>query len=100
MPSDESSETFPARGNLPPDHRCRVDDIRYDSVGAWFEDHHGRVPIQAAAGLDRYIRDHGCTFAEAFAVMTNGGPIILIEPASTSESAPAVRRRQGGASHE
>lgn len=56
----------PARldpGSLPPGHRCRVDDLAYTSVGSWWADHRGRVPIQAAAGLDRY-----------------GGPIILIEP--------------------
>jgi hypothetical protein len=65
---------------LPPGHRCRTDDLAYETVGAWFDDHQGRVPIQAAAGLDRYIRTHGCTFAEAFAALTGRrGPIILIE---------------------
>jgi hypothetical protein len=38
-------------GSLPPGHRCRVDDLVYESVGDWFNDHHGRVPIQATAGL-------------------------------------------------
>lgn len=80
MPSENSPEQVPARGNLPPGHRCRVDDLGYQSVSTWFEGHRGRVPIQAAAGLDRYIRNHGCTFAEAFTALTNGGPIILIEP--------------------
>ena len=79
MPSENSSEPVPPHANLPPGHRCRVDDLRYESVGAWFEDHRGRVPIQAAAALDRYSRDHGCSFAEAFTALTNGGPIILIE---------------------
>ena len=66
---------------LPPGHRCRVDDLAYTSVGDWFADHRGRMPIQAAAGLDRYMKAHGCTFAEAFAVLTGpGGPLILIEP--------------------
>jgi hypothetical protein len=67
-------------GSLPPGHRCRVDDLAYTSVSDWFNDHHGRVPIQAAAGLDRYIKATGCTFAEAFAALSGkGGPIILIE---------------------
>jgi len=79
MPSEHSPDLVPARGTLPPSHRCRVDDLRYESVLAWFEDHRGRVPIQAAHGLDRYMKAHGCTFAEAFAALTNGGPIILIE---------------------
>ena len=43
-------------GSLPPGHRCRVDDLAYTSVSDWFNDHYGRVPIQAAAGLDRHIR--------------------------------------------
>ena len=67
-------------GSLPPGHRCRVDDLAYESVSDWFNDHRGRVPIQAAAGLDRYIKATGATFAEAFAALSgNGGPIILIE---------------------
>ena len=66
-------------GSLPPGHRCRVDDLAYDSVSDWFNDHHGRVPIQAAAALDRYVRTTGCTFAEAFTALTGKrGPIILI----------------------
>ena len=65
---------------LPPGHRCRVDDLAHTSVGDWWDDHHGRVPIQAAAGLDRYIERYGCTFAEAFAALSGpGGPMILIE---------------------
>jgi hypothetical protein len=67
-------------GSLPPGHGCRVDDLAYQSVSAWFTDHRGRVPIQAAAGLDRYIRATGCTFAEAFTALSGkGGPIILID---------------------
>jgi len=73
---------------LPPEHRCRVDDLAYTNVLDWFEDHHGRVPIQAAAGLSRYIKAHGCTFAEAWTALTAPGrPIILIdeeEPPSTT----------------
>ena len=65
---------------MPPGHLCRVDDLAYDSVSDWFDDHHGRVPIQAAAALDRYVRTPGCTFAEAFTALTGQrGPIILIE---------------------
>jgi hypothetical protein len=42
-------------------------------------DDHGRVPIQAAAGLGRYIKGTGSTFAEAFTALSGkGGPIILI----------------------
>jgi hypothetical protein len=75
MPSIERTP-----GSLPPGHRCRVDDRAYASVSDWFHDHHGRVPIQAAAGLDRYIRATGSTFAEAFAALSaKWAPIILID---------------------
>jgi hypothetical protein len=68
--------------SLPPGHRCQVDDLAYESVSAWFHDHHGRVPIQAAAGLDRYIKATGSAFAGAFTALSGkGGPIILIEQA-------------------
>jgi hypothetical protein len=67
-------------GSLPPGHRCRADDLAYTSVSDWFNDHHGRVPIQAAVALDRYVRATGSTFAEAFtALSSKRGPIILIE---------------------
>ena len=75
MPSIERTP-----GSLPPGHRCRTDDLAYTSVSDWFNDHHGRVPIQAAAGLDRYMKRTGATFAEAFMALTGErGPIILIE---------------------
>jgi hypothetical protein len=38
------------------------------------------VPVQAAAGLERYMRAHGVSFAEAFGALTGpGGPIILLD---------------------
>jgi hypothetical protein len=65
---------------LPPGHRCRTDDLAYVSVGDWWRDHVGHVPIQAAAALSRYQSARGCSFAEAFAALTGrDGPIILIE---------------------
>jgi hypothetical protein len=63
---------------LGPDHDCRRDDPRYPSVGAWWEDHRGRVPIQMAAGLDRYVREHGVSFGEAFQALLDRGAIVLI----------------------
>jgi hypothetical protein len=68
------------QGSLSPGHRCRVDDLAYESISDWWRDHQGRVPIQAAAGLDRYMKATGSTFAQAFAALSGkGGPIILIE---------------------
>jgi hypothetical protein len=64
---------------LGPDHVCRRDDPGYDSVGAWYEAHRGRVPIQAAMALDRLVRDRGLTFAEAFRALVDRGALILLD---------------------
>ena len=64
---------------LPARHVCRVDDLAYESVGAWYTDHRGRVPIQAAHALTREMQTRGCTFAEAFTALVDRGAIILIE---------------------
>lgn len=64
----------------PPGHICRIDDLAYESVDAWYEAHKGRMPIQAAGWLSGYIKKHNCSFALAFAAGTGpGGPIILID---------------------
>ena len=77
-------------GSLPPGHRCRVDDLAYNSVSDWFNDQHGHVPIRAAAGLDRFTKATGSTFAEAFTALSGkGGPIILIEEEDGLVSAEA-----------
>jgi hypothetical protein len=65
-----SEPTVLPPANLPAGHHCRVDDLTYTNVHDWYRDHVGHVPVQAAAGLDRYMRAHGCTFAEAFITLT------------------------------
>jgi hypothetical protein len=91
MPTQDGSTPLPHErkdlepATLPQGHRCRVDDLAYTSVGDWYADHRGRVPIQAAAGLDHYIKQHGSAFAEAFAALSGpGGPLILLERGSPS----------------
>jgi len=75
-----SEPTVLPPAHLPAGHRCRVDDLTYTNVHDWYRDHAGHVPVQAAAGLDRYMRARGCTFAEAFTVLTGPrGPIILLD---------------------
>jgi hypothetical protein len=51
---------------LGPDHVCRRDDPSYASVGAWYEAHRGRVPIQAAQALSQLVRERQVSFADAF----------------------------------
>lgn len=54
----------------------------YSTVGEWYADYRGFVPIQMAHGLSRYIKQHGCTFAEAYRALRERGAIIEIEQAS------------------
>ncbi|HEY4632967.1 MAG TPA: hypothetical protein VIH00_03535 [Candidatus Limnocylindrales bacterium] len=81
---------MPKPRGLPPDHHCRTDDMAYENVTAWYEDHVGRVPIQMAHSLSVYIRKHDCTFAEAYQALIDRGAIILLddEP-ETTPSDPA-----------
>ena len=76
---------------LGPDHVCRRDDPAYDSVGAWYDAHRGRVPIQAAAALDRLVRDCGLTFAEAFLTLVDGGALILLDDNGSASAPPEGR---------
>jgi len=48
----------------------------YTTVGEWFRDYQGFVPIQLAAGLDRYMRNHDVTFREAYRALLKSGAII------------------------
>ena len=90
MPETPADHVLPP-GQLPTG-RCRTDGLAYTSVSNWYRDHHGRVPIQAAAGLERYMRQHGCTFAAALTALTGrGGPIILLD----AEPARRAARRHG-----
>ena len=57
-----------------------MDVTKYKSVGEWYRDHRGRVPVQMAAALERLIRDEGLTFLQAYAKLKAGGQIVEIEP--------------------
>lgn len=80
-----AGSTAAAGHRLSLDHDCRVDDLRYESLDAWWRDHQGRVPIQAAEALDRDVRRHRGSFGEAFAALTgHRGPIVLINDAANT----------------
>ena len=55
------------------------DPLTYSSVGEWFNDYRGYVPIQMAHALDRYMRRTGATFAEAYAALRSAGAIIELD---------------------
>jgi hypothetical protein len=53
----------------------------YASVGEWYDDYHGYVPIQMAAGLSQLMRKHPeLTFPEAYASLLRAGAIIELQP--------------------
>ena len=57
----------------------------YDSVGAWYRDRIGRVPVQMAHSIDRTMKLRGLTFREAYRLLLRGGAIIHIDPTDDIE---------------
>jgi hypothetical protein len=80
-----SSNDEPYARSLPPGHRCRVDDLAYDSVSDWYRDHIGHVPVQAAAALGRLTHGDGTSFPDAYRLLLKRGAIILSDPAADGE---------------
>lgn len=64
---------------LPPDHICRRDDPLYESAQDWFSDHHGYAPVDMFLGLNKRMKEHNETFAQAWLALVDR-QIILIEP--------------------
>ena len=92
MPDEPTAAILPV-APLPAGHRCRIDDLAYADLGSWYRAHAGRVPIQAAWGLERYTARQRCSFAEAFTALCGpGGPIVLVEPTERDRSPPAGDR--------
>lgn len=69
----------------------------YVSVSEWYADYHGYVPVQIAAALDRVVREHGRSFAEAYALLLRRGAIIHIDP-EDDEIPPELSHIDPGAS--
>jgi hypothetical protein len=61
--------------------RARLrDPLTYTTVGEWYDDYHGFVPIQMAQALSRVIAERGISFPEAYRLLRDAGAIIEIEP--------------------
>ena len=60
----------------------------YTSVGEWYADHRGYVPIQMAAGISRTMKERRMTFREAYEYLLRRRAIIHIDPAD--DAIPAV----------
>ena len=57
----------------------------YTTVGEWWDDYIGYVPIHQAAGLDRLIRVNGLSFPDAYRQLLRRGAIIHLDPADDLE---------------
>jgi hypothetical protein len=63
----------------------------YTSVGAWYADHRGYVPIQAAAALGRLTRDGSLSFPDAYRLLLKRGAIIHLDPADDIEPGTSLK---------
>ena len=70
----------------------------YTSVGAWYADHRGYVPIQQAAALGRLTRDGTMSFRDAYRLLLRRRAIIHIDPADDVEPGTSLEDAdaQGG----
>ena len=57
----------------------------YTSVGEWYADYRGYVPIQQAAALGRLTRDGTMSFRDAYRLLLRRGAIIHLDPADDVE---------------
>ena len=65
----------------------------YETVGEWWSDYQGFVPIQMAAGLAGLMKD-GMSFHDAYLFLLGKGAIIEIEPPDRSDpDNPRMRAR-------
>ena len=88
-----SSTDEPSGATLPMTPRSELRHwSTYATVGEWFHDHHGYVPIQMAAGLDRQMRATGMSFPDAYRALLGIGAIIHVDPADDLEPPPAGPR--------
>ena len=65
----------------------------YATVGEWFDDYRGYVPIQMAAGISRTMKERGLTFREAYTLLVSRGAIIHINP--SDDDVPAESMAEG-----
>ena len=59
----------------------------YASVGKWYADYRGYVPIQQAVALGRLTRGGEMSFRDAYRLLLRRGAIIHLDPADDVEPA-------------
>ena len=62
-----------------------MDVSKYQTVGEWYAEHRGRVPIQMAAALDTLMKDESLTFPDAYARLVAAGRITEIDEPNDGE---------------
>lgn len=64
--------------------RKRQDQLRhwstYETIGQWYDDYAGYVPIQMAQEISQVIKEYGVTFADAYGMLLRAGKIIHLGP--------------------
>lgn len=61
--------------------RARLrDPLTYESVGEWYADYRGFVPIQMAHGLSRAMKELDLSFPAAYRLLRNGRAISEVLP--------------------
>lgn len=60
----------------------------YATVGEWYADYRGYVPIQIAHGLDIAMQRHGLSFPDACRLLLDRHAIIHIDPRDDAEPGP------------
>jgi len=62
--------------------RARLRDPHaYATVGEWYADYAGFVPIQAAQALSRVMRQRGLTFRAAYDLLCDAGAVVELDEA-------------------
>ena len=59
-----------------------MDVSKYKTVGEWYAEHRGRVPVQMAAALEKLMRDEGLTFPDAYVKLVAADRIVEIDEAN------------------
>lgn len=57
----------------------------YRTLGEWYAEYRGYVPIAMAHGLDVTMRRHGLSFPDAYRLLLGRGAIIHIDPRDDAE---------------
>ena len=58
----------------------------YATLGEWYADYAGHVPVQAAAAIGRHMRDTGLSFPDAYRSLIRARRIVHLDPSVDLEA--------------